>query len=186
MIGFNELKKGIRIIINSQPYEIIEASHLFKGRGQALLQAKIKNLIDNRIIARTFRPSESFPEAKISEFKAKFLYSHRGRYFFCEIDNPAKRFELNTEQLGQKINFLKEGQEVTAQIFKERIINIQLPIKIQLKVTSAPPGIKGNRSQSPTKVVVLETGFKINTPLFIKEGDVIEVNTETGEYVKRI
>lgn len=185
MLVFNELKKGLRIILDGQPYEIIEASFLFKGRGHSVLQTKIKNLITGSIISRTFHPSDTFEEAKILKFKAKFLYSHKNRYFFSE-DNTAKRFDLSGEKIGEQKKFLKPGQTVQGIIFEGKVINIFLPIKINLKVKEAPPGIKGNRSQAGTKQVVLETGAVINVPLFIEEGDIVEVNTESGQYVRRI
>ena len=110
----------------------------------------------------------------------------RNKFSFSEEENPQKRFELTEEQIGPATKFLKPNQIVKGIVFEEKIINIALPIKINLKVIEAPPGVKGDRSQSGTKQVVLETGAKINAPLFIKEGDIIEVNTETGEYVRRI
>lgn len=186
MLSFNELKKGAKIILDGEPYEILEHHHLKVAQRRAVLQTKIRNLISGNMLSRNFHQGDAFEEAEISKFEAKFLYCHRDRYFFLQTNNPAKRFELSKNQLGEKINFLKPGQEVTAQVFQEKIVNIALPIKIQLKVIEAPPALKGDSAQSPTKTVVLETGAKINTPLFIKEGDLIEINTETGEYVKRI
>jgi len=120
------------------------------------------------------------------KFQAKFLYNHRHRYFFSNKDNPSKRFDLNSEQIGPQAKFLKPNQVVEAMLFNEKIINVVLPIKIQLKVIEAPPGIQGDRAQGGTKTITLETGAKIAAPLFVKEGDVVEINTETEEYVKRI
>jgi len=185
-IPYSELKKGKQIIINNEPYEIIEASSMFKARGHSVLQVKLKNLITSNIISRTFHPSDIFEEAELFKIKSKFLYSHRGDYFFTEKDNPSKRFSLTKEQISPSVKFLKPNQEVKTIIFKEEIINISLPIKIQLKVKQAPPGIKGDRAQAGNKIVVLETGAEINVPLFIEEGDIIEINVEKGEYVRRI
>ncbi len=186
MFHYSELKKGIRIIIDKQPYEIIEASSMFKGRGSSVLQAKLKNLITGNILAKTFHSSDVFEEAEIKRIRAKFLYHYRGKFFFCEEKNPAKRFELIQEQIGQQAEFLKPNQIVEGIIFQGKIVNISLPIKIALKVIEAPPGVKGNRAEAGTKIVVLETGAKINTPLFIKKGDIIEVNTETSKYLRRL
>ena len=186
MLSYAELKKGVKIIINNQPYEIIEASPLFKGRGHSVLQAKIKNLITGNVILRTFHPSDTFKEAELSKVKIKYLYSHRGRYFFCEEINPSKRFDLTEKQIGVQAKFLKQNQIIEGIFFENKVINISLPIKIFLKVIASPPGIKAGRAEAGTKTVTLETKAKINTPLFIKEGDIIEINTETGEYVRRI
>lgn len=106
--------------------------------------------------------------------------------FFCEKENPAKRFELTKEQIGEQADFLKQNQIIEGSIFEKKIINISLPIKIALRVAEAPPGIKGNRAEAGTKLITLETGAKINAPLFIKEDDIVEVNTQTGEYSKRV
>jgi len=186
MISYSDLKKGVKIILNNQPYEITESSFLFKGRGHSVLQSKIKNLISGDIISRTFHPSEVFKEAEISKIEIKFLYSHRDRYFFSKKENLTKRFDLTAEQIGQQRKFLKPNQILEGIIFKDKVVNIILPIKINLKVIEAPPGIKGERAQSGTKPVTLETGAVINVPLFIEIGDIIEINTETGEYVKRV
>jgi len=186
MIDYSELKKGTRIIFKDQPHEITEAFPVFKGRGHSVLQVKLKNLITGNVVSQTFRPSDDFEEAELKKIKAKFLYSHRDKYFFSEEDNPAKRFDLTAEQIGQSHQFLKPNQTVEGIIFNNEVINISLPIKIELKVTQAPPGLKGERSQPGTKTVTVESDAQINTPLFIKEGDIIEVNTQSGEYVRRI
>jgi len=186
MISYSELKKGLRIILNKEPHEILEARPLFKGRGHSVLQVKLKNLITGSLISQTFHPSDSFEEAELKKLRAKFLYAHRNQYFFSEIEPPAKRFNLTQEQIGYQAQFLKPGQIIETLVYKGKIVNISLPIKVHLKVVEAPPGIKAGRAEAGTKQIVLETGAKINVPLFIKEGDSIEVNTQTGEYVRRI
>ncbi len=185
-ITYNELKRGVKIILNNQPYEIIEASPLSKGRGHSVLQAKIKNLITGNVVSRTFRSSDSFEETELSKVRIKYLYSYRGRYFFCEEKNPSKRFDLTKEQIGVQTKFLKQNQIIEGIFFENKVINISLPIKISLKVIVSPPGIKGGRAEPGRKTVTLETKARVNVPLFIKEGDIIEINTETGEYVRRI
>ena len=185
-ISYSGLEKGIRIILNNQPYEITEGSFMFKRRGHSVLQTKLKNLMTGEIISETFHPSDSFEQAEISKIKAKFLYSHQEKFFFCQENNPRQRFDLTKERIGSGVNFLKQNQIVEVVIFKEKVINISLPIKIHLKVIQAPPGIKGDRAQAGNKTVILETGVEINVPLFIKEEDVVEVNTEKKEYVRRI
>lgn len=186
MFTYSELKKGVKIVLDGEPYEILEARPMKKARRQAVLQTKIRNLISGSVFSRNFQQDDNFEEAEVLKFEAKFLYSHKDRYFFSEIDNPSKRFDLGSEQIGDAAKFLKPNQIVEALIFREKIINVSLPIKVQLKVTEAPPGIKGERAQAGTKQVALETGAKIAVPIFIKEGDIVEINTETAEYVRRI
>lgn len=185
-LPYSELKKGTRIIIDGQPYEIIESSSMFKGRGHSVLQTKLKNLITGAIIQNTFHPSDSAEEAEIEKVEAKFLYSHRGKFVFSEKADPSKRFELPQEKISPADKFLKQNSDVEGIVFNGKVVNISIPIKVQLKVKQAPPGIKGNRAQSGNKNVILETGAEIAVPLFVEEGDIIEVNTEKGEYVRRI
>ncbi|MDD5013442.1 MAG: elongation factor P, partial [Candidatus Pacebacteria bacterium] len=107
-------------------------------------------------------------------------------YVFSETDNASKRFELTEEQIGDKCKFLKANEKVETIVFNDKIINVILPIKVKLKVTEVTPGVKGDRAQGGNKSITIETGAKINAPLFIEEGDIIEINTESGDYVRRI
>ena len=186
MISYSQLEKGDRIIIEKDPYEIIEASSMFKGRGHSVLQTKLKNLKTGEIVSKTIHPSDSFKETEITKINLQFIYSHRREYVFCKKGDPSKRFSFTKEKLGSSVNFLKEELEVQGIIFQDEIINIVLPIKVHLKIKEAPPGVKGNTAEGGTKIVTLETGFKINVPLFVNQGDIIEVNTEKREYVRRI
>lgn len=186
MINPNDLKKGVRILLDGQPYEILEANHLKKAQRRPVVQTKMRSLVTGNMIERNIQQGEAFEEAELTKFNAKFLYIHRDRYFFCEEENPAKRFDLGQEQIGPQAKFLKANRAVEIILFDGKIISAVVPIKVQLKVKEATPGVKGDRAQSGTKVVILETGAQINAPLFVKEGDVIEINTETEEYVKRV
>jgi elongation factor P len=187
MISYNDLKRGVRIVLEDKdPYEIIESAPMFKARGSSVLQAKLRNLRTGQTVSKTFHPSDSFKEPDIERYEAKFIYENRGNYVFSENNNPSKRFELTAEQLEGKKEFLKPNQIVDAMIFEGKVVAISLPIKINLKVTESPPSVKGERAQSGNKVAVLETGAKVNVPPFVETGDTIEVNTETGEYSRRI
>lgn len=186
MLTHTDLRKGVKIILEGEPYEILESNPLKKAQRRPVIQTKIRNLITGNVFDRNFHQGDTFQEPELIKFKAKFIYSHHDRYFFCQEDNRSCRFDLDKDQIGSPSQFLKPNQMVEALKFKDEIINVSLPIKVQLKVTEAPPGIKGDRAQGGTKIVTLETGAKINAPLFIEEGDIIEINTETGEYVRRI
>jgi len=186
MLTHTDLKKGTMIILDGEPYEVLESSPMKKAQRRVVIQTKIKNLINGNVLSRNFHQGDVFDEAELVKFKAKFLYAHRDKYFFCYEENPSQRFELTEEQIGESAKFLKAGQIVDGLTFDNKIINISLPIKVQLKVIEAPPGFQGGRSQPGLKTVTLETGAQINAPLFIESGDIIEINTETGEYVRRI
>ena len=172
--------------MEGEPYEVLEFQQMRKAQDVTVAQTKIQNLITGKVFERNFHLGETFEEAELEKIEVKFLYTHRGKFCFSEIKNPSHRFELIEEQIGSGAKFLKPNQTLTGIKFKDRIINIVLPIKVQLKVAESPPGIKGGRAQAGTKTVTLETKAKINAPLFIKEGDIIEINTETGEYVRRV
>lgn len=186
MLTHNDLKKGVMFLMDGQPYEVLDFFPIKKAQGRAIVQTRIKNMITGSVVERNFHQGDSFEEAELNKIEIKFLYGHREKYVFCEKDNPSKRFELTKEQIGDNAKYLKNNTLVEGLVFEERIISISLPVKVQLKVVEAPPGIKGERAQAGTKTVKLETGAEINVPLFIEEGDIIEINTETNEYVKRI
>ncbi len=186
MLTHTDLRKGVRIILDGEPYEVLESQPMKKAQRRVVIQTKIKNLINGNVLSQNFHQGDSFEEAELLKFKAKFLYLHRGRYFFCYEENPSQRFDLGEEQIGPGSKFLKPNQIVEEITFNKKVISISLPIKIQLKVTEAPPGFRGERAQPGNKIVTLETEAKINVPLFIEQGDVIEINTETGEYTRRI
>ena len=184
MSSYSELERGKIIVVNDQPYEIVEALSTFKGRGHSYLQMKLRNLINGSVISKSAQPRDSFEEAEVEEQEAKFIYGTKGKYTFSDLKN--KRFELTEEQVGDKVKFLKANQELKTVLFNDKIINVIIPIKVQLKVTEVPPGVKGDRAQSGSKVVTLETGAKIDAPLFVNEDDIIEINTESGLYVRRV
>lgn len=185
MLSINDLTAGLYIVYENAPYQVLEARHLHIGRGGSSIQTKLKNLKTGQVLARNFKPSDVFEEAYIEKKNVKYLYSHRGKYWFCE-ESGKDRFLLKEDVLGDAIHFLKPNTIVEALNFKGAILNIILPIKMDFKVLEAPPAIRGNTAQGGTKTVTIETGAQINTPLFINEGDTIRINTQTGEYVERM
>ena len=137
-------------------------------------------------MAHTFRPSDSFENPDIDKQELKFIYANKDVFVFCEKDNPSKRIELAENRVGNTGQFLKPNQIINGLFFKNDLVAISMPIKVELEVTETPPAIKGHSASGGNKPAVLETGANINVPLFINPGDVIEINTETSEYVKRI
>ncbi|RJQ14754.1 elongation factor P [Candidatus Parcubacteria bacterium] len=185
MLGMNDLRVGTYFILDEEPYEILEARHVKMAQGRPVMQTKIKNLLTGNVLSRNFHQSDSFNEAELDKSKVKYLYNHRDQYWFSDIKDGSKRFSLTKSTIGNGVQFLKANLEVEAIAFDGKVINIVLPIKIDLIVKEAPPAIKGNTAQGGTKAVVLETESSINVPLFINAGDIIRVNTQTGEYVER-
>jgi len=186
MLSYADLKPGTIFILDSQPYQVLEFNFLRMQQRKPVVQTKIRNLITGKVISRNFQPSDSFEEAEIKYREVKFLYGHRGKFVFSEINDPSKRFEISEEQVGDLAKFLKPNSDVSVMEFEEKIININLPIKMDFKVIEAPPSIRGNTAQGGVKAVKIETGTLINVPLFIEQGDIIRINTQTGEYVERV
>jgi len=172
--------------MDGAPYEVLESHFLRMQQRKAVVQTRIRNLITGKVLDRNFQPSDSFDEAEIEKKSAMFIYANRGEYWFHKDGNPKERFSLTGDLVGESGQFLKPNTKVTTMVFNEKVIKVDLPIKMEFKVTEAPPSIKGNTAQGGTKVVTLEGGAKINAPLFVNEGDMIRVNTQTGEYVERV
>lgn len=185
MLSYTDLLKGVLFVLDGEPYEVLESQFLRMQQRKPVIQAKIKNLITGKITPRSFHQNEAFHEAEIDKEPMKFLFSHRGIYTFSDPSNPSKRLTLDKEQIGEVSKFLKPNLEVVFKKFGEKIIGVDIPIKIDYAVKSAPPADKGNTAQGGSKEIELENGLKIQAPLFINEGDVIRINTQTGNYVER-
>ena len=185
-LAYTDLAKGILFIMDGSPYEVLESHFLRMQQRKAVVQTRIRNLITGKVLDRNFQPSDSFEEAEIAKKSAMFIYANRGEYWFHEEGNPKNRFSLPVELLGERAQFLKPNTKVATMVFNEKVIKVELPVKMEFKVTEAPPSIRGNTAQGGTKQVTLEGGAKINAPLFINEGDMVRINTETGQYVERV
>jgi elongation factor P len=154
------------------------------GRGGAVLKIKCRNLINGSILEKTYQGTEKAEEAETETKKANFMYKDKDQAYF--MDNESyEQFDLPLEEIGESAMFLKDGTDVDVLYFEGKPVSVSLPIKVDLKVVSAPPGVKGNSAGNVTKQVELETGAKINVPMFINEGDIIRINTDSGEYVER-
>jgi elongation factor P len=186
MLSYNELTKGTLFILEGAPYEVLEMNFLRMQQRKATVNTKIRNLITGKVLERNWQGSDSFEEAEIERKNSKFLYANRGEYWFCDEKNAADRFSLSEEVIGDSAKFLKPNTPVIATIFKDKVIKVAMPIKMDFKVVEAPPSIKGNTAQGGDKVITLEGGATVSAPLFINEGDIVKVNTETGEYVERV
>lgn len=186
MLSYSELKIGTFFIMDGEPYEVLDYAFLRMQQRKPVAQTKIKNLITGKVTNQTFHQNDSFEEAQIEYQKSKFLYAHRGEFVFCDAKNPGKRFTLKEDQIGDEAKFLKPNTEIDAALFDDKIINIILPIKIDLEVVETPPSIKGATAAGGNKVAKLETGAEIQVPMFVEQGDVVRVNTRTGEYTERV
>ncbi|OGF26534.1 elongation factor P [Candidatus Falkowbacteria bacterium RIFOXYC2_FULL_47_12] len=184
MLSLNEIKLDKLLKINSEPYIVIRADHHKMGRGGAVLKTKLRNVITGNVLEHTFQGNDKADEAETDEKQAQYLYKDANEAYF--MDNVTfEQFSLPLEQVGASINWLKDGTDVKVLYFDEKPVAVKLPVKVELKVVSAPPGVKGNSAGNVNKIVTLETGVEIAAPMFINEGDVVRINTETGEYAER-
>jgi elongation factor P len=190
MLDYNEIRERKVIIHEGEPYEVI-SSHVFRKQQRKPVNAtKLKNLISGRVVEYSFHVSEKAEEADISKRAAKYIFQKKDEFWFNEPANPKNRFFLKADIIGDQIKWIKENSEVNLRVFtdksgEEKIIGVDLPIKVSLEVTDAPPNIKGDTATGGNKVVTLETGATVNAPMFINVGDKIVINTDTGEYVER-
>lgn len=186
MLEYNEVVERKYIVYEGAPYEVLH-SHVFRKQQRKPVNAvKMKNLITGKVAEVSFHVSDKVEEADMSTRDIKYLYNNKNAYWFCEANDPSKRFELPEAVLGKGIQFLKTNSIVPALIFDEKIIGIKMPIKADLKVTEAFPAVKGDTAKGGSKIVKVETGATVTTPMFIKEGDILRINTETGEYTDRV
>jgi len=190
----NDLSRGTLFILDGAPFEVLEISHSHIGRGGSNTTARVRNAKTGQVYTRTFKQSDTFAEADIEKRPISFLYSHRNEYIFIDPKDRSKRFPISLEILGDKTMWLKPDMELTGVFLSDsstgspqaEIISIILPIKLDLKVTEAPPGLRGDTAQGGTKLATLETGAKVSVPLFINQDDVVRINTESGEYTERV
>ena len=186
MLSYTDLTKGVLFIVDGAPYEVLETHFLRMQQRKAVVKTKIRNLITGKILDRNYQASDTFEEAEIERKQAIFIYESRGEYWFTEEGNPKNRFSLSAEIMGERGKFLKPNTKVTTTLFDDKVIRVEIPIKMEFKVVEAPPAVRGNTAQGGTKQVTLEGGAKVNVPLFVNEGDTIRMNTETGEYTERV
>lgn len=186
ILSISDIHQGSICKVGNDPYEVIWTQHVQMGRGGAILRLKIKNLKDGKVLEKTLKGNDTLEQADLTRSKVNFLYTDQSGCHF--MDNVTyEQFSFDTDKIGGKKNFLKEGTQVTLLKLDDEPLIIQLPIKLDFKITSAPDGVKGDTAQGKvTKTAEIETGHEIQVPLFIKQGDTIKINTETGEYVERV
>ncbi len=184
MLGITEIKTGKKIVWNDEPFVVMDYQHSKIGRGGAVMRTKLKNLLSGALIDYTFQGADKIEEAEIFKSKAQYLYRDGGEYFFMDTESY-DQFSLTESVIGDASRYLVDGTEVSILNWNSRPINIEIPVKVTLTVTDAPPGLKGDTASGGDKVVTLETGLTVTTPLFIKTGDRIIINTEKGTYVSR-
>ena len=185
MLTASDLRKGLKIVIDGDPYIITKFEFSKPGKGQSLYRCRLRNMINGNSTDRTYRSNDKFEKAPLDERDMQFLYAQGDEYHFMDTENY-EQIALQKEQLGDNINFMTDNMDVKVLLYNERPIDVTLPIFVELNVTRADPWAKGDTSGTDTKPVTVETGFELQVPPFVEEGDKIQIDTRTGEYMTRV
>ncbi|MFA6918682.1 MAG: elongation factor P [Patescibacteria group bacterium] len=182
----NDIKKGLSVLVEGEPYVVVEANFVRMQQRKPVMQTKLKNLINGKVAEINYHPGDKVEEANLQRKKVDYLYNDGDSYYFMSQDD-FEQFTIEKDTIINQIGFMKDGDKVDALYFNNNPVSISLPPKVELKIVSAPDGVKGNSAQGRvTKTAELETGMSIQVPLFVKEGDTIRINTDTSEYVERV
>ena len=184
MISGGELRKGITIELDGKIYQVIDYRHV-KMKRTALARVKLRNIIDGHTIEQTFQNTEKFVRARLDFRNMQYLYNDDDLYYFMDEDN-FEQISLDKSQMGDVVNYLKDGMSLQISSYKDKLVGVELPITVELKVTETGPSYKGDTATSGTKPATLETGITIQVPLFISEGAIIKVDTRSGNYLERV
>ncbi|MBB5346944.1 elongation factor P [Desulfoprunum benzoelyticum] len=185
MYTASDLRKGLKVQIDGNPYIIIDFEFSKPGKGQALYRCKMRNMISGNQLVQTYRSVDKFEKADLEERKMQYLYNQEDEYHFMDTDNYEQLF-ITRDHLGDNVNFLIDNMEVEVLFFNGKAIDVSLPIFVNLVVTQADPWAKGDTSGTDTKPVTVETGYVLQVPPFVEEGDRIQIDTRTGAYVTRV
>ena len=184
MISTNDFRTGTTVEIDGGAWQVVDFQHVKPGKGAAFVRAKLKNLKTGAVVERTFNAGEKMPKAHVENRPMQYLYENDGMYTF--MDNETfDQIELTREQLGNGLNFLKENMNISVQFYQGAIMGVDLPVAVELEVVETDPGIRGDTATGGTKPAKLETGYVVKVPFFINVGDVLRIDTRTGEYIER-
>ncbi len=184
MVSAGDFRNGVTFEMEGNVYQIIEFQHVKPGKGAAFVRAKIKNVIAGSVVERTFNPNDKYPTAFIERKEMEYSYNDSGLYYFMDPESY-ELIPVNESDLGDNFKFVKENMVCKILSYKGNVFGIEPPTFVELTVTQTDPGFKGDTATNATKPATLETGAEIRVPLFIDEGDVIRIDTRTGEYMER-
>ena len=185
MISAGEFKNGLTIEWEGNIYQILEFQHVKPGKGAAFVRTKLKNIISGGAIEKTFRPTEKFEQARIERQEMQYLYQDGDLYNFMDVETY-DQIALNSEVVGDALKFVKENEVVKICSHKGNVFSVEPPLFVELAIIETEPGFKGDTAQGATKPATVETGAVVAVPLFVEEGDVLKIDTRTGEYLSRV
>ena len=181
----SELRKGQKVVIDQDPWLVTEYQFVKPGKGQALYKCKMKNMVTGAVVDRTYRSSEKFEKADLEEIRAQYLYGDGENHYFMNVDNY-EQVSLNNDQVGEAINYMYENLDVSMLMYNGRPLAITLPNFVVLQIEKSDPGIKGDTASNATKPAVVTTGYTLQVPLFVEQGEWIKIDTRNGAYVERV
>ena len=184
MISTNDFRNGTTFELDGYAWQVVDFQHVKPGKGAAFVRVKMRNLQTGSTVERTFNAGEKMPKAHVERREVEFLYEDGGEYHVMDTENY-EQTTLTKEQLGNALNFLKENMMIQVLLFQGAIFSVEIPISVELAVTETDPGIKGDTAQGGTKSATVETGYIEKVPLFINVGDVLRIDTRTGDYIER-
>lgn len=185
MLTSGELRKGITIELEGQLYQVLDYQHIKVGRGSAQVRLRLRDIRGGHTIERTFQTTEKFNQARLDYCSMQYLYNEGNLYYFMDEEN-FEQVSLDSKQLGDAINYLKEGMSLQISSYKGELVGVEMPITVKLEVVDTGPGFKGDTATAGNKPAKLETGITIQVPLFINKGDIIKVDTRSGSYLERV
>lgn len=185
MISAGDFRNGITIEFEGNVYQIIEFQHVKPGKGAAFVRTKLKNIINGGVVEKTFRPTEKCPQARIDRKDMQYLYSDGDLFNFMDTET-FDQIALNAEAVGDALKFVKENEMVKICSYNGNVFAIEPPLFVELEITDTEPGFKGDTATGATKPAIVETGAKVMVPLFVEQGEVIKIDTRTGEYLSRV
>lgn len=185
MISAGDFKNGVTLEIDGNIYQILEFQHVKPGKGAAFVRTKLKNIISGGVVEKTFRPTEKFPKAHIERKDMQYLYSDGELYHFMDVETY-DQIALNEETIGDALKFVKENEMVKICSHKGNVFAVEPPLFVELAITETEPGFKGDTAQGATKPATVETGAVVYVPLFVEQGDILKIDTRTGEYLSRV
>ena len=185
MISTNQFKRGLKIELDGEPFAIVEFQHVKPGKGGAFVRTKLKSLVTGNVLDRTFRSGDKVKKPDFEEKSMQYLYNDESGFHFMDT-GTYEQVQITAADIGDLTGFLKEELEVTVQLHNGRPMGIELPNFVELAVVRAEPGVKGDTTSGATKPAELETGAVIQVPLFIEEGDLVRIDTRSGDYIERV
>lgn len=184
MLSTSDFRTGSTFTLDNSPWQVVDFQHVKPGKGAAFVRAKIRNLSTGSTVERTFNPGEKFPKAHIERRDMEYLYESDGNYTFMDTENY-EQSELTKEILGDAINYLKENMRANIMFYQGKVLGVDLPNVVELVVKETDPGVRGDTATGGTKLATMETGCVVKVPLFIEVGNVLKIDTRTGDYVER-